>query len=89
MKILVAGEINPDLILRNYQSFPELGKEVLVEDLELTLGASSAICAAGWPSWATRYPWPPMWGPIRTAISASPRWNGREWIFRWSTGART
>jgi sugar/nucleoside kinase (ribokinase family) len=47
MKILVAGEINPDLILRNYQSFPELGKEVLVEDLQLTLGASSAICAVG------------------------------------------
>ena len=47
MKILIAGELNPDLILREYQTFPELGKEVLVEDLDLTLGSSSAICAVG------------------------------------------
>jgi sugar/nucleoside kinase (ribokinase family) len=47
MKILVAGELNPDLILRDYQMFPELGKEVLVDDLQLTLGSSSAICAVG------------------------------------------
>ncbi|MEO8131373.1 MAG: sugar kinase [Bryobacteraceae bacterium] len=47
MKILIAGELNPDLVLRNYQKFPELGKEVLVEDLDLTLGSSSAICAVG------------------------------------------
>ena len=47
MKILIAGELNPDLILRDYQMFPQPGKEVLVEDLELTLGSSSAICAVG------------------------------------------
>jgi len=47
MRVLIAGEANPDLILRNYQAFPELGKEVLVEDLQLTLGGSSAICAVG------------------------------------------
>lgn len=47
MKILIAGELNPDLILRNYQMFPHPGKEVLVEDLLLTLGSSSAICAVG------------------------------------------
>ena len=47
MQILIAGEVNPDLILRNYRTFPELGKEVLVEDFELNLGSSSAICAAG------------------------------------------
>jgi len=47
VKILIAGELNPDLILRNCQMFPEFGKEVLVEDLELTLGSSSAICAMG------------------------------------------
>jgi len=45
MNILVAGELNPDLILCNCQSFPAPGKEVLVEDLHLTLGSSSAICA--------------------------------------------
>jgi sugar/nucleoside kinase (ribokinase family) len=47
MKILIAGEMNPDLILRDYEFFPEPGKEVLVEDLQLTLGSSSAICAVG------------------------------------------
>jgi sugar/nucleoside kinase (ribokinase family) len=47
MKILIAGELNLDLVLQNYQSFPELGKEVLVEDMTLTLGSASAICAAG------------------------------------------
>lgn len=47
MRVLVAGEINPDLILQDYRSFPELGKEVVVEDLRLALGSASAICAAG------------------------------------------
>jgi sugar/nucleoside kinase (ribokinase family) len=45
--MLVAGELNPDLILQNYNQFPEPGKEVLVEDAELTMGGSSAICAMG------------------------------------------
>lgn len=47
MRTLIAGELNPDLILRGYQFFPTPGKEVLVKDLELTLGSSSAICAVG------------------------------------------
>ena len=47
MRILIAGELNPDLILRGYKSFPTPGKEVLVKDLELTIGSSSAICAVG------------------------------------------
>jgi sugar/nucleoside kinase (ribokinase family) len=47
MKILIAGELNPDLILRNYRMFPQVGKEILVEDAQLTLGSSSAICAVG------------------------------------------
>lgn len=47
MKILVAGELNLDLILQNYLSFPALGQETLVEDITLTLGSSGAICAAG------------------------------------------
>lgn len=46
-KILVAGEINVDLILQNFNTFPELGKEVLVEDCFLTLGSASLICAMG------------------------------------------
>ena len=47
MKILVIGELNPDLILQNYSSFPELGKEVTVEDCVLTMGSATAICAMG------------------------------------------
>jgi sugar/nucleoside kinase (ribokinase family) len=47
VKFLVAGELNPDLIMRDCRIFPALGKEVQVEDLELSLGSSSAICAAG------------------------------------------
>lgn len=47
MRILIAGELNVDLVLQNYRSFPQLGKEVLVDDMSLTLGSASAICAAG------------------------------------------
>ncbi|MCI4568364.1 carbohydrate kinase family protein [Lysobacter sp. CFH 32150] len=45
--ILVVGEINVDLICTGYRSFPEPGKEVLVDDFTMTLGSSSAICAMG------------------------------------------
>jgi sugar/nucleoside kinase (ribokinase family) len=45
MKVVVVGELNPDLILQNYSSFPELGKEVVVEDCVLTMGSATAICA--------------------------------------------
>jgi hypothetical protein len=34
-KILIAGELNVDLILRNYRDFPTLGREVLVGDAVL------------------------------------------------------
>jgi sugar/nucleoside kinase (ribokinase family) len=47
MRILIAGELNVDLVLQNFETFPALGKEVLVEDASLTLGSASAICAAG------------------------------------------
>ena len=47
MRFLVVGELNPDLILCDYRSFPALGQEVLVEDLALMLGSASAICAVG------------------------------------------
>lgn len=46
-KVLVAGEINPDLILQGYRSFPEPGKEVIVDDFVMALGSASAICAMG------------------------------------------
>lgn len=47
MNILIAGELNLDLILQNYRSFPALGREVLVDDVTLTMGSASAICACG------------------------------------------
>jgi sugar/nucleoside kinase (ribokinase family) len=47
MRILVVGELNPDLILADYRRFPALGEEVLVDDLQLMLGSASAICAVG------------------------------------------
>lgn len=47
LQILVIGELNPDLVLRDYSAFPAPGQEVLVNDLSLTLGSASAICANG------------------------------------------
>ena len=44
--ILVVGELNMDLILNDVASFPELGKEKIAGDMNLTLGSSSAIFAA-------------------------------------------
>lgn len=46
MKILIAGELNVDLVLQNPQAFPVLGRETLVESLSLTVGSASAICAS-------------------------------------------
>lgn len=44
--LLVVGELNMDLILGEVESFPELGKDKIAGDMELTLGSSSAIFAA-------------------------------------------
>jgi len=45
--ILVAGEINADLVLSDVSPFPALGQEVLVSESDLVLGSASAICASG------------------------------------------
>jgi sugar/nucleoside kinase (ribokinase family) len=47
VNVLVAGELNPDLILRDCTIFPAPGKEVQAKDFDVTLGSSAAICAAG------------------------------------------
>lgn len=47
MKILLVGEINLDLILQGYSTFPEPGRETLVQDFLMTLGSSCAITGAG------------------------------------------
>lgn len=46
-EILVVGEINADLICQGYREFPRPGREILVDQFEMTLGSASAICAAG------------------------------------------
>lgn len=44
--VVVAGELNVDVILNHITKFPEIGKEVLAEQLTITLGSSSAIFAS-------------------------------------------
>jgi sugar/nucleoside kinase (ribokinase family) len=43
--VIVVGELNVDLILNNLDSFPEIGKEKLAQNMNLSLGSSSAIFA--------------------------------------------
>ena len=44
--VIVVGELNVDIILNRIARFPEMGKEILAESLDLTLGSSSAIFAS-------------------------------------------
>jgi len=44
--ILVVGELNIDLILNDIPSLPKVGTEILANDMNLTLGSSSAIFAS-------------------------------------------
>lgn len=44
--VLVVGELNVDLILNQIDKFPEIGKEVLADNMTLTMGSSSAIFAS-------------------------------------------
>jgi sugar/nucleoside kinase (ribokinase family) len=46
-RVVVAGEINVDLMLQGYSDFPTPGKEVLVQDFQMVLGSASAILAMG------------------------------------------
>ncbi|NLI24706.1 MAG: carbohydrate kinase family protein [Bacteroidales bacterium] len=52
--VLVAGELNVDIILNNIQAFPEIGKEILANDMSVVLGSSSAILASNLSSLGTR-----------------------------------
>lgn len=45
-KLLVVGELNVDLILNEIDGFPEVGNEIIAEQMEFTLGSSSAIMAS-------------------------------------------
>jgi sugar/nucleoside kinase (ribokinase family) len=44
--VLVVGELNVDLILNRIDSFPQVGKEKLADEMSLTLGSSAAIFAS-------------------------------------------
>ena len=44
--LLAIGELNPDLVFTGLGSMPIPGREVLAESYVLTLGSSTAICAA-------------------------------------------
>lgn len=52
--VLVVGELNVDLILNQIGKFPEIGKEVLASNMNLTLGSSSAIFASNLSTLGTR-----------------------------------
>lgn len=43
--VLVVGELNIDLILNKIEGFPVMSKEILAEEMTVTLGSSSAIFA--------------------------------------------
>ena len=43
--VLVVGELNVDLILNRIEGFPVMSKEIIAEDMTVTLGSSSAIFA--------------------------------------------
>jgi sugar/nucleoside kinase (ribokinase family) len=43
--VIVVGELNVDLILNHLEGFPEVGKEKIAGNMDLTLGSSSAIFA--------------------------------------------
>lgn len=44
--VIVVGELNIDLILNKLEKFPAIGKEMLADQMTLTLGSSSAIFAS-------------------------------------------
>ncbi len=51
--VIVIGELNVDLILNHTTTFPQIGKEVLARDMQITLGSSSAIFASNLSSLGT------------------------------------
>lgn len=45
-KLLVVGELNIDLIINQINGFPKIGHEITAEEMDFTLGSSSAIMAS-------------------------------------------
>jgi sugar/nucleoside kinase (ribokinase family) len=46
-RMLVVGELNVDMIVSGLDTLPKLAQEIIAADLQMVLGSSSAICAAG------------------------------------------
>src|SRR5690348_17329542 len=46
-EIAVIGELNVDLVASGLKSEPKLGREIIADDFEITLGSASAIFASG------------------------------------------
>jgi sugar/nucleoside kinase (ribokinase family) len=46
-RVLVVGELNADMIVSGLDALPRLAQEIIAADLQMVLGSSSAICAAG------------------------------------------
>jgi sugar/nucleoside kinase (ribokinase family) len=44
--VVVIGELNVDIILNGIDSLPQVGKEILADSMQVTLGSSSAIFAS-------------------------------------------
>ena len=53
LDVIVIGELNVDIILSSIDSFPSIGKEILANNMSLTLGSSSAIFASNLSSLGT------------------------------------
>ena len=44
--VIVVGELNVDIILNKIEGFPVIGKEIIANTMDVTLGSSSAIFAS-------------------------------------------
>src|SRR5512145_27110 len=44
--VVVVGELNVDIILNRIEGFPAVGKEIIANTMDVTLGSSSAIFAS-------------------------------------------
>ncbi len=52
--VVVIGELNVDIILNYIEGFPEVGKEKLAKEMDITLGSSSAIFASNLSTLGTK-----------------------------------
>ena len=52
--VIVAGELNVDIILNGIHSFPEIGKDIQADEFSFVLGSSSAIFASNLASLGAR-----------------------------------